>query len=179
MRNGLGFLAVMVAGLSVAPLTGSAKGFESSLDPPRWADKSLAASGIEAWPGSLAGAMYTVSRHLSPNYVAADFDGDKKEDLAILIRRKTDDRFGIAIVLRAGAKKAEKAAILGAGEALGSVGADLRWMDAWSMLGQDGMSPSARKAGPKGEGLQLEKRQAAAGLVLYDGQRFVWIQHGN
>lgn len=172
-RNGL--FAVVAVATCLFSSAASGKGFESSLDPPHWAAKSLAATGIEEWPGSLGGAVYTVSRHLSPNSVVADFDGDGKDDLAILVRRKTDDRFGIAIVLRAGAKKAEKAFIVGAGEKFGSGGLDFRWMDSWSVLDHERMSANAQKVGPKGQGLVLQKRDAAAGSIVYDGSKFVWV----
>jgi hypothetical protein len=161
-----------------------AKSFESALDPPHWAVKPLLASSIEVWPGDLGGAVYTVSRHLSPNYVEGDFDGDGKSDLAILVRRKADDKFGMAILLRAGAKAGAKATILGAGTRFGGGGADFRRMDAWSILSQESFPPRIRKAwkGPqpksRREGLVLQKRGSAEGLVTYDGSKFIWTPYG-
>lgn len=160
-----------------------AKGFESALDPPHWAVKPLLASGIEVWPGDLGGAAYTVSRHLSPNYVEGDFDGDGKSDLAILIRRKADDKFGMAILLRAGAKTGAKATILGAGTRFGT-GTDLRRIDAWSVMSQESFPPKILSAwsGPQPksqrDGLALQKRGSTEGLVTYDGAKFVWTPNG-
>jgi len=194
-------IAAMVAVLtSITCGVATAKSFESSLDPPHWAVKSLNAAGIEVWPGDLGGASYTVSRHLSPNYVEGDFDGDGKSDLAILIRRKADDKFGMAVLLRADTKtKAKastgaeamadgphagaKATILGAGS-LGQGDSDFRRMDAWSVLSEESFPAKVRNAwnGPQPksnrEGLILNRRGAAEGLVFYDGSKFVWTPYG-
>jgi hypothetical protein len=177
-------LLLTIVLLLVAFGSAQAKSFESSLDPPRWAVKSLLASGIEVWPGDLGGAAYTVSRHLSPNYVEGDFDGDGKSDVAILIRRKADDKFGMAILLRAQAKSGAKATILGAGSSFGTSGTDFRRMDAWSVQSQESFPPKIRSAwkGPqpktKRDGLILQKRGSAEALVTYDGAKFVWTPYG-
>jgi hypothetical protein len=184
IRERLTMVLLTAALLGITAGNASAKNFESSLDPPQWAVKPLLASGIEVWPGDLGGAAYTVSRHLSPNYVEGDFDGDGKSDLAILIRRKADDKFGMAIMLRAGAKSGGKATILGAGTRFGTAGLDLRRIDAWSVLSQESFPPKIRSAwkGPqpktKRDGLVLEKRGAREGLVTYDGAKFVWTAGG-
>lgn len=179
------YLVLAIGLLLAAASNARAKSFESALDPPHWAVKSLLASGIEVWPGDLGGAAYTVSRHLSPNYVEGDFDGDGKSDLAILVRRKADDKFGMAILLRAGAKAGAKATILGAGTRFGTTGAtDLRRIDAWSVLSQESFPPKIRAAwkGPppklKRDGLMLQKRGSTEGLVTYDGAKFVWTPYG-
>ncbi|MGE5179847.1 MAG: hypothetical protein ACM3PF_12230 [Bacteroidota bacterium] len=178
----IGLLSAVL--LLMACARARADSFQTSLDPPRWAVKSLNASNIEIWPGDAGGAVYTVSRHLSPNYVEGDFDGDGKTDLAILVRRKADDKFGIALVLRAGAKSGAKATVLGAGNAFGKGGSDLRSMDAWSLVGQERFPPGIRSAwkGPKPkakpEGLLLEKRGSPVGLITYDGSAFAWSRYG-
>lgn len=184
MRNGrerhVKIRLLAVALLLAACGSARADSFQTSLDPPRWAVKSLAASNIEVWPGDVGGAVYTVSRHLSPNYVEGDFDGDGRADLAILVRRKADEKFGIAIVLRAGAKAGARAAVLGAGNAFGTGGSDLRSMDAWSLVGQERFPKKVRSAwkGPKPkskrDGLLVEKRGAVAGLITFDGSGFSW-----
>jgi hypothetical protein len=179
-----GTIMFLAAALALAVCARArADSFQTSLDPPRWAVKSLNASNIEIWPGDAGGAVYTVSRHLSPNFVEGDFDGDGKTDLAILVRRKADDKFGIALVLRAGAKSGAKATVLGAGNRLGTGGSDFRSMDAWSLLAQDrfprhlqsawkGEKPKARR-----DGLLLEKRGAPVGLITYDGSAFAWSRY--
>ena len=182
-RVTIGLLAAAL--LLAACARARADDFQTSLDPPRWAVKSLNASNIEIWPGDAGGAVYTVSRHLSPNYVEGDFDGDGKTDLAILVRRKSDDKFGIALVLRAGAKSGAKATVLGAGNAMGKGGSDLRSMDAWSLVGQERFPSSVRSAwkGPKPKakpaGLLLEKRGTPVGLITYDGSAFTWSRYGD
>jgi hypothetical protein len=90
----------------------------------------------------------------------------------------------MAILLRAGAKAGAKATILGAGTRFGAGDADLRRVDAWSILGQESFPPKIRKAwkGPQPksprDGLVLQKRGAPEGLVVYDGSKFVWNSYG-
>jgi hypothetical protein len=164
----LGAISLAVAGLT------------NGMDPPRWAVKQMKLSGIETWPGEDSGAPYILSRHLPTYLVQGDFDGDKKTDIAALVRRKTDEKFGIAVLLRSGTK----AKIMGAGSRFGNGGDDFRWMDAWSTRGQDDFPKKARSAwkGPppksKRDGLVVVRRGSARGLIVYDGSKFVWYPLG-
>ena len=44
-------------------------------------------------------ARYVYFNRLHPSHLEADFNGDKKQDVAILIRNKSSGKIGIAIVL--------------------------------------------------------------------------------
>lgn len=173
LRAGVLLLA-LVAGVSDAWA-----GF-TGMDPPRWAAKQMKLSGIEPWPGDDDGAPYIISRHLPTYLVEGDFDGDKKMDIAVLVRRKVDEKFGIAVLLRSGTA----ATVLGAGTRFGGGGEDFRWMDSWSARGQEGFSKQAQSAwkgpAPKStrDGLVVAKsgaRNARSGLICYDGSAFVWF----
>jgi len=165
---------LLAVGLGTASV--AVAGFGTSMDPPRWAVKEMKASGIENWPGDDDGAAYSVSRHLPTYLVEGDFDGDSKMDLAILVRRKADEKFGIAVLLRSGTK----AEIMGAGDRFGNGGADFRWMDTWSARGQDDFPKEAQttwKGAPaktKRDGIVVAKGGAARGLIVYDGSKFAW-----
>jgi hypothetical protein len=155
-------------------------GFTSGMDPPHWAAKQMKASGIEAWPGDNSGAQYDISRHLPTYFVEGDFDGDTKADLAVLVRRQADEKFGIAVLLRTGTK----AKFMGAGTKFGNGGDDFRWMDTWSARGEDDFPKRARsawKGAPpkeKRDGLVVAKGGSPRGLIAYDGSKFVWYPLG-
>ena len=171
MKLGVLVLAAMLGTASIALAD-----LDSGIDPPHWAAKQMKSSGIEMWPGDDSGAPYIVSRHLPTYMVQGDFDGDSKTDIAVLVRRKADEKFGIAILLRAGTK----AKILGAGERFGNGGLDFRWMDTWSARGEDDFTKKARSAWKgaqpktKRDGLVVAKSGSPRGLIVYDGSKFVW-----
>ena len=62
-------------------------------------------------------AHYRYFNGLHPSYLEADFDGDKKQDVAVLIRNKSSGKIGIAVVLRD-----KGITILGAGTPFGNGG---------------------------------------------------------
>jgi len=45
-------------------------------------------------------ARYRYFNALHPSHLEADFNGDKKQDVAVLIRNKSSGKIGIAIILR-------------------------------------------------------------------------------
>ena len=45
---------------------------------------------------------YEISSHLKPAYLKGDFDGDRKPDIAILVKEKRDRRFAPFDELRTG-----------------------------------------------------------------------------
>src|SRR5437764_13292131 len=62
---------------------------------------------------------YRYFNGLHPSHLEADFNGDKKQDVAVLIRTKSSRKIGIAIVLRA-----KGLTISSAGTTFGSAGDD-------------------------------------------------------
>jgi hypothetical protein len=72
---------------------------------------------------------YTISYHLNPFYQRGDFDGDKIQDIAVSIKNKTSNKYGIMIIH----KKTKQIFVLGAGKAIGNGGDNFDWMDAWNV----------------------------------------------
>jgi hypothetical protein len=167
---------ILVVGAVLGTGSIAVAGLTTGMDPPHWAVKQMKTSGIEAWPGDDSGAQYDISRHLPTYFVEGDFDGDTKKDIAVLVRRNADEKFGIAVFLRSGTK----AKVMGAGTRFGNGGDDFRWLDTWSARGEDDFPKKARGAwkGPmpktKRDGLVVAKGGAPRGLIVYDGSKFVW-----
>jgi len=174
----------MAFAVSSALASNAGAGKFTGMDPPNWAVKQMKHSGIEVWPGEDSGAPYIVSRHLPTYLVQGDFDGDKKDDIAVLVRRKSDEKFGIAVMLKARGSKGD-ATVLGAGTRFGSEGADFRWIDTWSVRDQERFPKTARAAwkgpAPKSPryGIVVEKSRSRSGLICYDGSTFRWYQLGD
>jgi hypothetical protein len=118
--------------------------------------------------------VYEFSFNLNPFYLRGDFNGDKQNDIAILIKEKKTGKMGIAICHY---KKSE-VFIVGAGHAIGNGGDDFKWMHVWSVY------PKSKVQSPEertpiqliGEGLSVEEGESASGLIYWTGKEYKWYQ---
>ncbi len=127
--------------------------------------------------GSL-GKKYEISFHLSPFYLRGDFNGDGKVDVAVLVKQRSTEKLGIAIILGEG----NKVTILGAGTAVGNGGDDFEWMDTWQIYSKTRVASGGDgKKAPhlRGDALLVGKSEAASALIYWNGYRYMWFQHGD
>jgi hypothetical protein len=131
-------------------------------------------------------ARYDVSNKLNPFYLRGDFDGDGIPDYAVLVVNRATKVVGIAII-RSRAKRIE---VLGAGGVKLRVAAtedgspsylldEFGWLDSWHVerkqrLRFTGMDKPVTAM--IAEGLVVEKAEAAAGLIYWDGKQYRWLQ---
>ena len=106
---------------------------------------------------------------LNPFYQRGDFDGDGQADYAVLVTNRRDGKRGIAIVHR----RDRSVHVIGAGHPLGAGGDDFTWMDAWRVV-ERGRAPAV-----KGDGLVIEKTEAASAVIWWDGRAYRWSQRGD
>jgi hypothetical protein len=92
-------------------------------------------------------ARYVYFNRLHPSHLEADFNGDKKQDVAILIRNKSSRKIGIAIVL-----PDKGITILGAGTPFGNGGDNFDWMDRWSTSKKGNVNAYRRRASSRKNG---------------------------
>jgi hypothetical protein len=125
---------------------------------------------------------YTTVATLHPCFLAADFDGDGRKDLAVLVRDRTTNKTGIALhhsgdgtwhIIGAGSRTMEE-----------SAGDDFStWLGAWSIHPRNVPVEKGVEAGepPKlrGDALLLEEPESASGIVYWSGTRYVWYQQGD
>ena len=124
-------------------------------EPPAWAIKVF---------NERLGTRYELVQKLEPSFYVGDFNGDRKSDVALLIKEKTTAKVGIAII--GGGERMIK--IVGAGKSFGNGGDDFSWMDAWSI----------RHSG-KVDRLYVAKSEAASALICWDGSKYKWQQEGD
>jgi hypothetical protein len=113
-----------------------------------------------------------VSSDSSLGYLEADFDGDRRPDLAVPVRNRRGGKAGIAILLRGRGG----AIVLGAGSDFGNGGDDFSWMDEWSVYPISGHQTRPKL---RGDALLVAKSEAASALVYWDGKSFRWYQLGD
>jgi len=133
---------------------------------------------LEALDQPTVAAKFSISTHLNPFYIQGDFNGDGKQDCAILVRNKASGKLGIAIV-HAGKGHVS---IIGAGNAFGSGGDDFAWMDAWYVYPRGKVCEGASGDSPptlKGDALMLIKTESASGLAYWAGAQYKWYQQGD
>jgi hypothetical protein len=122
---------------------------------PAWATKAF---------NEKLSARYERVQKIEPSFLAGDFNGDGRSDVALLIQERTTGKVGIAI-LESGKNQFK---ILGAGKSFGNGGDDFSWMDVWSM----------RHSG-KADQLHVGKREAASAVIYWDGSKYKWQQEGD
>jgi hypothetical protein len=118
---------------------------------------------------------YDISFQVKPFYLSGDFNGDGKPDVAVLVKQRSTEKFGIAIIHGA----TDKITILGAGTAIGNGGDDFQWMDSWEIYSKDRVSSETNTPKLRGDALLVSKSEAASALIYWNGRRYVWSQEGD
>jgi hypothetical protein len=123
--------------------------------------------------------------YIKPSYLEADFSGDDRSDIAVLIERKADTRKGILILFR----QTDQSFILGAGTNFGSGGDNFDWADMWGVFSEKTthettFDKNGDVAGGKERRLercaiQIREDEGSGGLIYFDGKKFVWIHQGD
>ena len=121
-------------------------------------------------------ARYRYCNGLHPSHFEADFNGDKKQDVAVLIRNKSSGKIGIAIILRD-----KGVTILGAGTPFGNGGDNFDWMNRWSISRKRKVNVEADGGTPTliGDALLVEKIDSASAIVFWNGKEYQWYQQGD
>ena len=120
-----------------------------------------------------------LSDRLENRFLEGDFNGDGKDDLAVLVTDADRRKSGILILFR----DQSKAVLIGAGVPFGNGGDDFSWMDVWSVYpkgrrveqGAGGSAPPALR----GDALLVEKSESASALIHWNGKAFRWYQQGD
>lgn len=73
---------------------------------------------------------YDVAKYIHPYFLQADFSGDQKDDLAVLIQSKTEKKKGIVIIFA----QSNTHFILGAGKKFGNGGDNFSWAEKWAIF---------------------------------------------
>ena len=125
-----------------------------------------------------AGKKYDLSFHMNPSYLQGDFNGDGKEDVAVLVKERSTGKLGIAILHGT----TENVTILGAGIGIGNGDDDFEWMDSWKVYSKTRAAHASRETSVphlRGDALLVEQSEAASALIYWNGKRYVWSQRGD
>lgn len=128
---------------------------------------------------------YTLSNHIRPQFLEADFSGDHNADLAILIERKVDRKKGILILFG----QSDKSCVIGAGQKFGNAGDNFDWADRWNTFRDkvtyettfkpDGDVDGGKEIQLDKPAIKISEEEGAGGLIYFNGKEFIWIHQGD
>ncbi len=123
-------------------------------------------------------SRYVLSAHINPYYLHGDFDGDGFVDTAILVKERDTGKAGILII----GGVSRDVTVLGAGQSFANRGDDFRSLDAWHVYPRGEVAQGAEDRDPPmlvGDGLMLEKTEAASFIVYWTGNGYASYQQGD
>ena len=125
---------------------------------------------------SKSGAL-ELSLRLNPFVWQGDFDGDKKLDVAVLVKRKSDGKGGIAVLWRSRATPT----VLGAGTSFTNVADDFSWFDYWGVEESGSLHESYDEEAIllEADGLLVTKEFSSSGLIYFVDGKPRWLQQGD
>ncbi|HEX4697293.1 MAG TPA: hypothetical protein VH254_06435 [Candidatus Udaeobacter sp.] len=163
-------LFVLPAALFMSFGTQLMHGDEKHEDIPQWVVQLFSAKKLDT--------KYDFAFALNPSYLSADFNGDGKIDVAVLVKQRATGKLGIAVIHAV----VNNVVILGAGTPIGNGGDDFAWMDSWQVYSKKRAADrEGEMSGPRlrGDALLVSKSEAASALIYWNGKRYVWLQQGD
>jgi len=118
-----------------------------------------------------------LSLRINPFVWQGDFDGDKATDVAVMVKRVSDGKEGIAVLWRSGATPT----IIGAGTALAGTDDDFSWVDFWGVEERGSLQESyyAETIKLDADALIVSKEASAGGLIYFIEGEPRWQQQGD
>jgi hypothetical protein len=130
----------------------------------------------QAWTKLAGEASLRISARLNPFVWRGDFNGDGREDLAVLVVETKTDKEGIAFLLRG-----RKPTTVGAGHNFGNGGDNFSWMDVWHVedRGTGHGNYQGQSVTLRADGLMVGKESSASALIYFRNGKPVWHQYGD
>jgi hypothetical protein len=162
-------MKTMVAPLALVPLAAAAQIITSAWQLPNWAQPQ--------WAALSKSQAVELSLRLNPFVWLGDFDGDKAMDVAVLIKRSSNGKEGIAVLWRNG----RDPTVVGAGTSIDGGGDDFSWVDYWGVEESGSLHESyyAETIRLEADALIVIKEASASGLIYFDDHKPKWQQQGD
>ena len=117
---------------------------------------------------------------LSTNFIVSDFNGDGWRDVAIQVKERKTNKFGIAVFHGRNHQSFQtRVLVLGAGSSIGRGGDDLHWAEVWSVATRMNAYREIKEPVlPKlsGDVMKIERRQGRSGFIFWNGKNYIWYE---
>jgi hypothetical protein len=155
--------------LALLPMTAVAGVIAAQWQLPNWAQPQ--------WVALSNSKKLELSLRLNPFVWQGDFDGDKALDVAVLVKRSSDGKEGIAVLWR---NEAEPT-VVGAGTSIDGGGDDFSWVDYWGVEESGSLHESyyAETIRLDADALLVIKEASASGLIYFVDRKPQWQQQGD
>jgi len=121
---------------------------------------------------------YRAYSGIKPTILRGDFDGDSREDVAVMVQEEASKKIGFIIMAANGSNY-----VVGAGHTFGNGGDDFTWMDDWEIHKKsESVRPGFGEGEPpklKGDAIYAVKKESASCIIYYDGDDFKWYQQAD
>ncbi len=142
---------------------------------PAWAQAQWAQAGLNK--------TFERKAYAKPGFLQADFNGDGKIDVAILVARLATRSRGIIILHQGQAVPHVLGTSLNTNQ--GIIKGDLSWVNHWRLyrgprtdevlFNPDGDLLDTRTVRLKRPTIELTKEEQGGGMIYWNGKRYIWI----
>jgi hypothetical protein len=129
------------------------------------------------WAALSKSQQLELSLRLNPFVWQGDFDGDKALDVAVLVKRSSDGKEGIAVLWRNEATPT----VVGAGTSIGGGGDDFSWVEYWGVEESGSLHEGsyAETIRLDADALLVTKEGSATGLIYFVDRKPQWQQQSD
>lgn len=122
--------------------------------------------------------QFELSDFIIPFYLLADFNGDKKTDIAVTVKEIRTGKLGI-IVFHG---DTDHYYVIGAGNIIGHGGDDFRWLNIWRVYMNDTIEPGVgetKSVELRADAIFVEKSESASAVIYWTGTEYKWYHQGD
>ena len=162
------YLILIFCSLNLYGQKNNTANWKNNHDIPRWAVKEFNNRGLDE--------KYIITYQLYPSFLQGDFNGDKRKDVAILVAEQSTNKLGIAIIHGKHPQALRyQINIIGAGESLGDIGDNFKWVDIWNKFKSNSRElNNVRLPAVHGDVINLQEKDKRNGIIFWDGRDYNW-----
>ena len=137
---------------------------------PEWFVKSFKMLRLEA--------SYKLSDFINPFYIEADFNGDNKTDIAVVIEQVASKKKGILVIHQ----QVPKYYVIAAGKDFGNGGDNFDWMDVWKVYSDKKIGAGvgeAKTVDLKTKAIYVAKSESSSAVIYWTGDKYRWHHQGD
>ena len=141
-------------------------------------EQKLPEWSLKAFRTFNAGNLYRLSDYINPFYLEADFNGDNRPDIAMVVEQTGTNKKGFVIIHHG----SPSTTIIGAGKDFGNGGDNFDWMDIWRVYTPEKINPGVGEAKTvhlRTKAIYVAKSESSSAVIYWNGTRYTWHHQGD